>query len=65
MSSKLYRSALGKPVDMGALLLKNENVRAVGNMGVNAKGDVIDKKNETITSKAHQVNQNYTVIRDK
>ena len=59
MSSKLYRSALGKPVDMGALLLKNENVRAVGNMGVNAKGDVIDKKNETITSKAHQVNQNY------
>jgi hypothetical protein len=27
---------------MGALEMKNENVRAVGNMNVNAKGDVLD-----------------------
>lgn len=59
MSSKVYRSALGKPVDMGSLLLKNENVRAVGNMGVNAKGDVIDKKNDSVMSKSQQVNQQY------
>lgn len=59
MSSKVYRSALGKPVDMGSLLLKNENVRAVGNMGVNAKGDVIDKKNDSVMSKTQQVNQQY------
>lgn len=59
MSSKIYRTALGKSVDMGALLLKNEDVRAVGNMGVNAKGDVINKKNDTVSSKAQQVNQVY------
>jgi len=59
MSNKTYRTALGKQVDMGALLLKNENVRAVGNMGVNAKGDVINKKNETVSSKSQQVNQQY------
>jgi len=59
MSQKIYRSAMGKPVDMGSLLLKNENVRAVGNMGVNAKGDVINKKNDIVTSRNTQVNNQY------
>jgi hypothetical protein len=59
MSNKIYRTALGKQVDMGALLLKNEDVRAVGNMGVNAKGDVLNKKNEIVATKAQQVNQQY------
>jgi hypothetical protein len=59
MSSKMYRTALGKQVDMGALLSKNENVRAIGNMGVNARGDIINKKNETVTTKADIVNQQY------
>jgi hypothetical protein len=59
MSSKMYRTALGKQVDMGSLLLKNEDVRAVGNMGVNARGDVINKKNDSIIPKAKQVNQEY------
>jgi predicted GNAT family acetyltransferase len=55
----MYRTALGKSVDMGSLLLKNEDVRAVGNMGVNARGDVINKTNDSVTSKAQQVNQVY------
>jgi|SaaInlLV_10m_DNA_4_1040232.scaffolds.fasta_scaffold41989_1 hypothetical protein len=59
MANKMYRTALGKSVDMGALLLRNEDVRAVGNMGVNAKGDVINKKNDIVSSKAQQVNQVY------
>ena len=59
MSQKIYRSALGKKVDMGSLMLKNENVRAVGNMGVNAKGDVIDKKNDIVTNRNTQVNNQY------
>ena len=42
MSRKIYKSAMGKTVDLGALLLQNEQVRAVGNMGVNAAGDRID-----------------------
>ena len=55
----MYRSASGKPIDMGQLLLKNENVRAVGNMGVNAKGDKIDKVNNVLESKNRQVHKEY------
>jgi hypothetical protein len=49
---KVYRSSQGKSIDLGALLLQNETVRAVGNMGVNARGDRIDIKNKVIDTKA-------------
>ncbi len=39
-----YRTAMGKTVDMAALTAKNEKVRAVGNMSVNARGDTIDAR---------------------
>lgn len=55
MTKKQYRSAMGKTVDMGALLLQNESVRAVGNMGVNARGDVINGNNRIIEKKSRQV----------
>jgi len=58
MSNKIYRTALGKQVDMGSLLSKNETVRAVGNMNVNARGDTYDK-NEITTSRASTVNDHY------
>jgi hypothetical protein len=45
MSVKIYKSAMGRVVDLGALMLENENTRAVGNMGVNARGDIIDNAN--------------------
>jgi hypothetical protein len=44
---------------MGSLRLRNENVRAVGNMKVNARGDLVDDKNQVITTKNQQVTQNY------
>jgi hypothetical protein len=59
MTNRVYRSAQGKSVDMGALMLKNENVRAVGNMNVNARGDMIDNQNRTIASRTDQVRQQY------
>ena len=59
MTKEIHRSANGKTVDMGALRLKNENVRAVGNMRVNARGDLVDDKNQVIATKNQQVNQNY------
>lgn len=59
MTKQVYTSANGKPVDMGALRLKNERVRAVGNMKVNARGDVIDDKNAVISSKTSQANAAY------
>lgn len=60
MTNKVYRSAQGKMIDLGALQLRNENVRAVGNMGVNARGDIIDAKNRPIDSRNKQVAKQYS-----
>ena len=59
MTSKVYKSAQGKTVDMGRLQLQNEGVRAVGNMKVNARGDMVDDLNRVISTKAEQVNKQY------
>lgn len=59
MTQRTYRTAQGKIVDLGALQLKNENVRAVGNMSVNAKGDLIDSTNRSISSRNDQVGKQY------
>jgi len=59
MTQKIYKSANGKTVDMGSLMLKNEQVRAVGNMKVNARGDLIDDSNKSIASKPEQVQRQY------
>jgi uncharacterized membrane protein YukC len=55
MTGKIYKSAQGKTVDLGALILQNEDVRAVGNMGVNARGDLLDSNNRVIDKKNHQI----------
>lgn len=55
MTARKYRSAMGKTVDIGALMLQNENVRAVGNMSVNARGDTLDSNNQVIDRKAQQI----------
>lgn len=59
MTNEVYRSANGKNVDMGALRLQNERVRAVGNMRVNARGDEINDNNEVIRKKNEQVSKQY------
>jgi glycine cleavage system H lipoate-binding protein len=59
MTKQVYKSANGKTVDMGSLALQNEMVRAVGNMKVNARGDVIDEQNRVIAKKTDQVNKSY------
>ena len=59
MSQRIYRSARGSKVDMGDLMLRNEDVRAVGNMGVNAKGDKIDNKGTVTKTRNQQVNKTY------
>jgi hypothetical protein len=46
-------------VDLGALQLRNENVRAVGNMQVNARGDLIDSGNRPIDTRNSQVARQY------
>lgn len=59
MTKKIYRSAQGRQVDIGALQLQNENTRAVGNMNVNARGDLIDGWNRPINSRNQQVARQY------
>lgn len=59
MTQRVYRTAQGKTVDMGRLMLQNENVRAVGNMNVNARGDQLDDTNQVIATKPAQVNRQY------
>lgn len=66
---KTYKSANGRTVDLSSLILKNEEVRAVGNMHVNARGDVISPENKKIASRSEQVNKQYrkqhgNVVRD-
>jgi len=37
----IYRTMQGKEIDMGKLIARNENSVAVGNMKVNARGDLL------------------------
>ena len=54
------RSAMGKIIDMEALASKNEHVRAVGNMPVNARGDIIDGMGRVIKPMTTRVNEMYS-----
>lgn len=55
MTNKVYRSAQGKMVDLGTIILQNEHVRAVGNMKVNARGDKIDSLNQVIETRTERI----------
>jgi hypothetical protein len=55
----IYKSAMGKTVDMSALAARNEKTRAVGNMSVNARGDTIDAHGRIIKPVTEKVNEAY------
>lgn len=55
MTSKVYKTAQGKSVDLGTIMLQNEKTRAVGNMNVNARGDRLDSSNKVIETKNRQI----------
>jgi len=59
MATKIYKSAMGRVVDMGTLMLENEHTRAVGNMNVNARGDLLDSSNRIVETKNRQVAKHY------
>ena len=59
MTRRIYRTAQGKTVDIGALQLRNENVRTVGNQKVNARGDLIDSNNRPVVTRNQQVAKQY------
>lgn len=54
-----YKTAQGKILDMASLVAKNEKVRAVGNMKVNARGDTIDPSGKIIVPVTQKVGEKY------
>lgn len=59
MTRKIYKTAMGKDIDMGALVLQHEHVRAIGNMNVNARGDQLDSSNKVTNQKNRQAQRQY------
>lgn len=56
----IYRTAMGKTVDMAALATKNEKVRAVSNVkNINARGDTIDVHGKIIVPITEKTNNMY------
>ena len=55
---KVYRTMQGRYVEIEKLRAANEDIRAVGNMNVNARGDVIGVGGNIATPKS-QVIKNY------
>ena len=60
MAGNTYRTANGKTLDMRSLALKNEQTRAVGNMKVNARGDVINDTGLVTHAKPQQLHKQYS-----
>lgn len=56
---RVYKTAMGQSLDMSILRAKNERERAVGNMNVNARGDIIDSNNQVINDNNKRINQMY------
>jgi hypothetical protein len=56
----IYKSAMGKPVDMGSLSARNEKVRAVSNVKMNARGDIIDTQGRVVKPSPSKANEIYS-----
>jgi hypothetical protein len=54
-----HRTAMGRQVDMAQIVAKNERVRAVGNMNVNARGDTIDSHGKITVPVTQKVGKRY------
>jgi hypothetical protein len=53
------RTNRGQTIDFDALFNANKNVPAVGNMKVNANGDIIDSKGKVVKKKEDRVREYY------
>ena len=56
---RMYRTMQGRMVDIEKLRAANENVQAVGNMNVNAKGDVLGAGGKVVTPKEKIIQKYY------
>ena len=53
----MYRTAMGKPVDIDMVRLANEDVIAVGNMRVNARGDELGPGGKVVKPRAQAMKE--------
>mgnify|MGYP003153953432 FL=1 len=56
---RMYRSMQGRMIDIEKLRAANESVQAVGNMNVNARGDVIGAGGKVVTPKETVIKKYY------
>jgi len=56
---RMYRTMQGRMVDIEKLRAANESVQAVGNMNVNARGDVLGAGGQVVTPKETVIKQYY------
>ena len=56
---RMYRTMQGRMVDIEKLRAANETVQAVGNMNVNARGDVIGPGGKVVTPKSEVITKYY------
>ena len=56
---RMYRTMQGRMVDIEKLRAANESTQAVGNMNVNARGDVLGAGGQVVTPKAKVMQKYY------
>ena len=56
---RMYRTMQGRMVDIEKLRAANESVQAVGNMNVNARGDVLGPGGKIVTKKETVIKKYY------
>ena len=56
---RMYRSVQGRMIDIEKLRAANESVQAVGNMNVNARGDVLGAGGKIVTKKEQVIKKYY------
>ena len=56
---RMYRTMQGRMVDIEKLRAANESVQAVGNMNVNARGDVLGAGGQVVTPKEKVIQKYY------
>ena len=56
---RMYRTMQGRMIDIEKLRSANEDIRAVGNMNVNARGDILGPGGQIATPKADVIAKYY------
>ena len=62
---RMYRTMQGRMIDIEKLRSTNEDIRAVGNMNVNARGDVLGRSGQVVETKQEVVKKYYEMPRGR